>query len=200
MPVSTTEGPHQDPSLRADEVLSGSWRYDGTVPSRVAVRRSDVAFGTGDADDPPEVQEDREAPCFYVDWYHPMEPSRVVSGSVAFAMLREAIASVRAASQGSVTWDGTPAPMDKIGMALDTLALRPLNGLRHLPHNGTAGWYIWGGPEISQHPDFFQPVHFAHLPELCPQVVDYLALAPGSRFLIDERYEDVWTDASILHV
>jgi hypothetical protein len=48
--------------------------------------------------------------------------------------------------------------------------------------------------------DFFQPLHFSHLPERCPEVVEYLALPPGSRFLIADGYENVWHDPTIVHV
>lgn len=45
---------------------------------------------------------------------------------------------------------------------------------------------------------FFQPLHRAHISELCPQVVPYLGLPPGWRFLIADGYEDVWFDPSLL--
>jgi hypothetical protein len=35
-----------------------------------------------------------------------------------------------------------PSGPEKIGIALSTLHLLPLNGLRHLPEHGTCGWYI----------------------------------------------------------
>ena len=42
---------------------------------------------------------------------------------------------------------------EKAGVAIRTLHLRPLNGLRHPRANGTSGWYVWGGEEFSQAPD-----------------------------------------------
>jgi hypothetical protein len=53
----------------------------------------------------------------------------------------------------------TPGPEQKVGIALSTLSLKPLNALRHQPEGGTCGWYIRGGEELSQDPEFFQPVH-----------------------------------------
>jgi len=32
---------------------------------------------------------------------------------------------------------------EKAGVAIATLHLRALNGLRHPRRNGTSGWYIW---------------------------------------------------------
>jgi hypothetical protein len=85
----------------------------------------------------------------------------------------------------------------KVGIALPTLGDLPLNALRHRPGNGTTGWYIWGG-NLSDAPDFFQTLHAEHLYEYVPQLVPYLALAPGWRVLIAPAQLDVWYDASLL--
>ncbi|AUX48096.1 hypothetical protein SOCE26_096260 [Sorangium cellulosum] len=74
----------------------------------------------------------------------------------------------------------------------------PLNGLRHIPEEDTTGWYIWAGEDLSQEPDFFQPLHVAHLIDWCPSVLRYLGLGPGWRFLVADGYEDVWFDQGIL--
>ncbi len=76
----------------------------------------------------------------------------------------------------------------------------PLNGLRHPPERGTNGWYIWRGETLSQAEDFFQPVHTEHLADWSPQVLPYLALPPGWRFLLAPGQEDVWYDASLLEI
>ena len=89
-------------------------------------------------------------------------------------------------------------PDEKVGIAMSTLASSPIYGVRRSPTEGVAGWYIWGG-EYSSAPDFFQPVHVAHLGELIPEVLSYLSLAPGHKFIIDrEGYEDIWFDDSLL--
>lgn len=75
---------------------------------------------------------------------------------------------------------------------------RPLNGLRHPPDSGTSGWFIWGGEQLSEHPEFFKPLHVHHAQELRPEVLPYLALPPGWRFLIDDEHEDVWFDETLL--
>lgn len=92
-----------------------------------------------------------------------------------------------------------PAPTDKVGAADNVRkGIWPVNGLRHQPEGGTCGWYLWAGEELSPDPDFFVPVHVAHLSEWCPAVLPYLGLAPGWRFLIAPGYEDVWFDPSLL--
>ena len=91
-----------------------------------------------------------------------------------------------------------PQPDEKAGVATNVKHERPINGLRHPPTPGTSGWFLWAGGEPSSDPDYFVPLHIAHLESWCPQVVPYLGLPPGWRFLIDEGYEDVWYDASLL--
>ncbi len=91
-----------------------------------------------------------------------------------------------------------PAPGTTVGISRRAMAgIWPVHGLRHLPENGTCGWYIWIG-EFSQADDFFQPLHVEHLAERLPGVVPYLDLPAGSRFLIAPDYEDVWEDPSLL--
>ena len=91
-----------------------------------------------------------------------------------------------------------PEPLSKVGIALQTLSLRPINGMRHQAEGDTNGWYIWGG-EYSEEEDFFQPLHVNHVRDRLPQVLNYLSLPPGYRFLIDDSgYEDVWYDESLL--
>jgi hypothetical protein len=94
-----------------------------------------------------------------------------------------------------------PAPHLKLGVSVDMLSGKyPLNGLRHPPENGTCGWFLWAGEQLSLAPDFFQPLHVEHLMERCSRVLPYLALPPGWRFLLADGYEDVWQDDSLLAV
>lgn len=74
----------------------------------------------------------------------------------------------------------------------------PINGLRHPPKGDTTGWYIWAGEDLPSDPDFFVPLHVKHLPEWCPEILRFLGLPPGHRFLLAPGYEDVWQDAALL--
>lgn len=90
----------------------------------------------------------------------------------------------------------------KIGIALNVKeGIYPINGLRHPPQGDTTGWYIWAGEQFSDDPDFFVPLHVEHLVDWCPDVIKYLGLAPGWRFLIaPPSYEDIWQDNSLLEL
>ena len=92
-----------------------------------------------------------------------------------------------------------PSADDRLGIALSTLSQKPLNALRHAAENGTGGWYIWGG-ELSEDAEFFQPLHALHLVAYVPELVPYLALAPGWRVLLAPGQEDVWYDPALLDV
>jgi hypothetical protein len=94
------------------------------------------------------------------------------------------------------------APSDlKVGIARNALTGPwPINGLRHPPAGDTTGWYLWTGEELSADPDFFVPLHVQHLEAARPEVVKYLALPPGWRFLIADGYEDVWYDPNLLAI
>jgi len=94
------------------------------------------------------------------------------------------------------------APPDlKVGLAKNVReGFQPVNGLRHRPEGDTTGWYLWAGEQLPDEADFFEPVHVGHLAELCPEVLPYLALPPGWRFLIAPGYEDVWEDPSLRSV
>jgi hypothetical protein len=94
----------------------------------------------------------------------------------------------------------TPCDL-KIGIALNVReGSIPINGLRHVPTDDTSGWYIWSGEEPSLADDFFKPVHASHLREYCPQIMKYLGLSPGWRFLVAGDQEDVWFDPGLLSV
>ena len=87
---------------------------------------------------------------------------------------------------------------EKLGIALATMHLLPLNALRHPQDKGTCGWFVWGGDSLPTDEDFFQPLHVLHIGEHAPSMVPYLGLAPGWRVLLAPGHEDVWFDPSLL--
>lgn len=89
----------------------------------------------------------------------------------------------------------------KVGIARNVKnGVLPLNGLRHPPEGDTSGWYIWAGDADPQDdPEFFLPLHVHHLSDWCPEVIRFLGLPPGWRFLTAGEYEDVWEDPSLLN-
>jgi len=88
----------------------------------------------------------------------------------------------------------------KVGLALETQGRLPINGLRHPPEGDTNGWYLWSGEEFPSTDDSFSPVHTHHLIQLQPEVLKFLGLPPGYRFLVAGDYVDVWYDPALLKV
>ncbi|WP_347906101.1 hypothetical protein [Pseudomonas purpurea] len=88
-------------------------------------------------------------------------------------------------------------PEKMVAIALDTLYKSPIYGSRiQLPEGGTISWFIHGG-EYSTASGFYQALHASHLMEELPEVLKYLSLPEGARFIIDrEGYEDVWMSGS----
>ena len=76
-------------------------------------------------------------------------------------------------------------------VALSTQGLLPINGLRHPPEGAHSGWFLWGGEELSADPNFFSNIHTHHLTVLRPEVLDFLGLPPGYRFLLARNHVDV---------
>jgi len=92
------------------------------------------------------------------------------------------------------------ADASKLGIALQTQRHLPLNALRHPPAAGTCGWYIWWGDTWTSDPEFYQPLHVAHLGDRCPDIIPHLALPPGWRVQLAPGHEDCWFDEALLHV
>jgi hypothetical protein len=132
----------------------------------------------------------------------------VIAGGIALVIRRRHVSrklgsdvqhSQRAvcAAQGT-SWVCSPAHL-KVGVALNVkTSLVPVNGLRRPPEGDITGWYIWAGEDLSSDPDFFVPLCVAHLPDWRPEILKFLGLPPGWRFLTDGSYEDVWEDPSLL--
>jgi hypothetical protein len=87
-----------------------------------------------------------------------------------------------------------------LGFSKATVGKLPINGLRHPPEGRTNGWYIWFGEELRTDADFFVPLHAYHLDEACPEVLKFLALPAGYRFLVAPNHEDVWYDPALLNI
>ncbi|QQS42321.1 MAG: hypothetical protein IPM63_05090 [Acidobacteriota bacterium] len=103
--------------------------------------------------------------------------------------------------KANVTGKFIPEPWSKLGLAMRTLGLEPINGLRHPPEGDSNGWYVWCGDTFSEEDDFFEPLHIEHIDDYLPSVRKYLDLPPGWRFQIDsEGYEDVWFDGSLVEL
>ena len=87
---------------------------------------------------------------------------------------------------------------DVVAIAVDSLNQEPIVGIRKKPETEeNVAWFIYGG-ELGEGQDIFQTMTVRELQDILPEVLPYLALAEGYRFMIDrEDYEDVWKEGSI---
>ena len=84
---------------------------------------------------------------------------------------------------------------DVVAVAVHTLNKEPIVGLRKKPETEeNVSWYIYGG-ELGEGEDFFETMTIKKLQDILPEVLPYLALEEGYRFMIDfDDYEDVWKE------
>lgn len=89
-------------------------------------------------------------------------------------------------------------PFQIVGLSEDISQI-PFHGLRHPLKNAT-GWFLWCG-EYKPDDDFFKAHHALHLMDIKPNILKFLGLGPGHRFLVDNHgYEDVWFDKDLLDI
>ena len=84
-------------------------------------------------------------------------------------------------------WGAEFVPMDPslmVGFAQDFDPSRqPINGLRISPEGTLCGWFIWSGKDWSEADDWFEARCIDCLNDVCPEVLKFLAMPPGWRFL-----------------
>ena len=59
-----------------DVLKVGYWFYDGTIRCRVEIQFSDIRFGSGDYEDPPEWRDDQPGKWFVVSCASPTKPDK----------------------------------------------------------------------------------------------------------------------------
>lgn len=81
-------------------VKQGILLYDNTLEYSVIIIESDIFYGTGDFDDPPEIAEDKECLCYYAWCDSPHRRNEFFSGTgpeyggMAFMSLDEAVMTI----------------------------------------------------------------------------------------------------------
>lgn len=69
--------------------------YDHILEYSVIIVESDILYGTGDFDDPPEIAEDRECLCYYVWCDSPSRRNEYCSGLFeAYMSVEEAMTAI----------------------------------------------------------------------------------------------------------
>jgi hypothetical protein len=84
-------------------IQTGVYLYAGTAPTQVRIVRQEVTPGSGDIEDPPEIREDREVPCFVIQWGSPGEAGVSRAASGPHATLEEAVRAAEGLVSG-IAW------------------------------------------------------------------------------------------------
>jgi hypothetical protein len=78
--------------------MEGTYLYDGTVECDLRIVHSPVRYGSGDLEDPPEIENNVAVDTYYV-WYGSTTARGVYnSGGGGYPSLADAVASVEAAA------------------------------------------------------------------------------------------------------
>ena len=75
---------------RLPAVKHGLWFYAGLTTCHVRILRHHTLYGTGDAEDPPDLAADREVECYYIRFDRPDAGHQWLDGGAALS-LREAM-------------------------------------------------------------------------------------------------------------
>jgi hypothetical protein len=91
---------------RDDEKLVrvGTWLYAGHVPAEVQLVRREFTIGTGDYEDPPEIRDSHDVPCYYFLWGHPSEPGVFKAASAQYQSLDDALTAAETIVEGGIKW------------------------------------------------------------------------------------------------
>ena len=84
-------------------VKRGRWLYDGVVPCDVRIIRHNVLYGSGDYEDPPEIADDREVECYYVEFHTPVGKPDWVGGGAALSVA-EAVSIAESKLGATLKW------------------------------------------------------------------------------------------------
>jgi hypothetical protein len=87
-------------------VKTGTCLYDGQVECDLKIVYSPIRYGTGDYEDPPEIENDQEVDTYYLWYGSTIERNQFSAGGGGFSSLPEAMAAAeRAPGIGStVRW------------------------------------------------------------------------------------------------
>ena len=87
-------------------VKEGTFLYDGKIQCDVRIIHSPVRYGSGDYEDPPDIQNDVDQDTYYIQYGSTTERGVFNAGGGAYGSLADAIAGVEGAPGigGTVRW------------------------------------------------------------------------------------------------
>ena len=87
----------------AEVVMEGTWIYDGSIPCNLRIIKCNVLYGSGDYYDSPEIRDDKEIQCFYIQFEDMLKKGSYSDGG-GFLTLSEAINEAEKVTYQKINW------------------------------------------------------------------------------------------------
>ncbi len=87
-----------------NQVMHGTWLYDGAIPCAIYIIRRNIAYGSGDPCDSKEVREDRNGKFYYVLSEAAGEPGVIKSEVGPFETIEESKQHVNTTTNNTIRW------------------------------------------------------------------------------------------------
>jgi hypothetical protein len=84
-------------------IMKGRWIYGESVTHTLQIVRSPVLYGSGDYYDPPEIRDDKEIECYYIEFLS-THKDKVDSMRGGFLTLAEAIDKAEEITNQKIKW------------------------------------------------------------------------------------------------
>ena len=88
----------------ANIVLRGTWLYDALVPCEILIECRNIAYGTDDYEDDPDIAEDKKGTFYYILYQSAGKPGDFSSEVGPFDTIEEAKVHCTQATHGSIIW------------------------------------------------------------------------------------------------
>ncbi|MCT4619102.1 MAG: hypothetical protein N4A62_06910 [Marinisporobacter sp.] len=88
----------------AEIVMDGTWVYDGSVTCNLWIVKCHILYGSGDYKDPPEIRDDKEIECYYIEFESMIERGKVSSVRGAFLTLSDAMNEAEKVTNQKINW------------------------------------------------------------------------------------------------
>ena len=90
--------------MKKSIIKEGTWLYDNEVPSKIAIENRDLAYGSGDHEDPEEIREDKPGDFFYIIYFSPTEENCILSETGPFNSVVEAESHCNESTNRTISW------------------------------------------------------------------------------------------------
>lgn len=88
----------------AEIIMYGTWLYD-TIQCKIRILKWHTLYGSGDYEDEPEIRDDREVECYYVEVESPSNRGHYSSAIGGFLRIKDAISESEKIISQKIIWN-----------------------------------------------------------------------------------------------